>query len=85
MHTLSLEEKNRLVPIGKNAGSSPIRKHAFELAVGDVIFLPKNEWKKYKYSAKTTICSLLCHKEKKFSAKQHKLDKVCGYAIVRVA
>jgi hypothetical protein len=84
MRKLTLEERIRLVPVGKNAGSSPVRKHAFELAVGDMIFLPKNEWKKYKYSARTTIGSLLYHKEKKFSAKQHSLDKIKGYVIERV-
>ena len=84
MKKLTIEEKIQLVPIGGKAGSSPVRKHAFSLEVGEVIFLPKREWKSYKYSPKTTIGSLLWNKTKKFSAKQHLFNKEKGYAITRI-
>jgi len=83
MKKITPEERIRLVPIHSKIGSSPIRKHAFSLEVGEAIFLPKKEWKSYKYSPKTTIGSLLYHKDKKFTAKQHTLDKVLGYCIER--
>lgn len=82
MKKLNKEELIRLVPASGH--TSKIRQHAFSLEKGETIFLPKSEWKSYRYSAKTTIGSLLYNKVKKFSAKQCSLDKVKGYGITRI-
>lgn len=84
MKKLTQEEKIRLVPVGGQKGTSPVRQNAFSLNVGEVLFIPKKEWNSYRYSKKTTIGSLLYNEKKKFSSKQHILDKERGYAVTRI-
>lgn len=83
MKILTKDERIRLVPVGTQR-TSPLRKNAFSLEVGEALFVPKKEFKGYKYSPKTTIGSLLYHQNKKFSSRQHELDKVRGFVVERV-
>lgn len=84
MRTITSEDEKKIIPHRFMVRTSPLRRNAFALSKGESIFLPRWEWKGYKYSPKTTVPSLLYNKEKKFSCFQVRFGKQAGYQIKRV-